>query len=362
MVQTTANTISATNVFSASTGVDTQIPRSGFIPHMRMLLEARYDNSGGPTFYSDVFDRLITSLVLAGDGRQFVNISDMRLLAYMNALDYGTGYKRSDPIVTTTNNLRNDIPYVLHFGNNPFDMWDPLGSPADAPIVGIPANAMNTLVLTATWGATTAMAAATGVVDTASALRVSPHVITPNYGDGRLRYYPKLSTTVYTIAATWTNFGLTFDVPVGGIVRRAIVMIVDNTAPSIRDDVRATRIGLISPKDGNAHRWEGTWGEFKQFAADQYPHSSNYDYSLVSINQLTGLQGTGALTNIASSQPNGLGVFDFRKMAVMQGADRINPLGADMRGLSQGDLKIGIDVGTANGQISILWDTLEPFN
>lgn len=360
MVQTTANTVSATNVFSASAAVDTQIPRSGFIPHIALNLEARYDNSGGPTFYSDVFDRLITSLVIAGDGRQFVNISDMRLLAALNYLDYGLNARRSDVITTTTNNLRNDVPYHLHFGQNPNDPWDPMGS-AGSPIIGIPASQMNTLTMTATWGATTAMAAATGVVDTASALRVLPHVITPNFGVGGERWYPKLSTTVYTIAATWTNFGLTFDVPVGGIVRRALVMVVDNTSPSIRDDTRVSRVGLISPKDGNAHRWEGTWAEFKQFTAMQYPRAVNPDTSLVSINQLTGLMGTGSLTNIANSYLYGIGCFDFRKMAVMQGTDRINPLGADMRGLSQGDLKIGLDVATGNGQILILWDEIQPY-
>ena len=79
-VYPSAATISATNAFSASAAVDTQIPRNGFITELPFLLEAQYDNSGGPTFYSDVWDRYITSLVVAGDGRQFVNLADLRLL------------------------------------------------------------------------------------------------------------------------------------------------------------------------------------------------------------------------------------------------------------------------------------------
>lgn len=360
-MQTTINTISATNVFSASASVETDIPRSGFIPDIGMVLEARYDNSGAPTFYSDVFDRIITALVLEGDGRQFVNISDMRLLAYLNILDYGLGYKRSDPVVTTTSDLQNRIPYKLHFGNNPYDMFDPLASDPSSPIVGIPASSMNTLRLRATWGATTAMAASVGVVDTATALRIAPHVITPGYGEGHERFYPKISSTSETFTATWTNFGKTFNVPVGGIVRRAILMAVDGSSPSIRTNIRPTRVGLISPKDGNAHRIELAWDEFQQMSGDQYPHAVNTDYSTVSINQLTGLQGTASATVFPTSQPVGLGVFDFRKIAMRRDGMGINPLGADMRGLSEGDLKIGIDWDTATGQLFILWDALEPF-
>ena len=361
MALTNINTISATNVMVASTRVDTDIPRSGFIPDIGMTGEFRYDNSGAPTFYSDVFDRIITSLIVEGDGRQFVNISDMRMLAYMNALDYGLGYRRSNPIVTTTDDLRNDIPYKLHFGNNPYDPFDPMGSDPSSPIVGIPGSQMNRLVLGLTWGATAAMAASVGVVDVLSAMRITPHIITPNYGVGQPRYYPKIYTQTYTITAANSNFGNTFDVPVGVIVKRVLVMALDATAVRLRTDARITRVGLIG-QEGASRRYESTWAEFKQFSADQYPHASNIDYSLVSINQLTGLQGTGSSTVIASSQPNGLGVIDFRKYAVLQGTERINPLGADMRGKDQGVLKLGIDNSGTDGQIILLWDCIEPFS
>ena len=348
MPQTLGVTISATNAFTASATVNTDIERYGFITQIPIMLEAQYDNSGSPTVYSDAFARVLDNVRVQGGGRIFADIPAIDL-HFMNRMDMGSGYKFPDVIKTTTNNLTNDVPFMLNFNNDPSRIYAPIDGKG-GPVIGIPANKLTTLQANIGWGSTAAMAGSVCVVDTATLARLAPRRISDYEAPVGNRYYPAISTETYTIAATQTNFGKTFNAPVGKIVKRALVFVFDNTAPMIRDNTRVTRIALITPKDGNAHRFELTWEEFQQLTNDEYPGSFDTSYDLISVNDAIG-----------GLYFDGVGCFDFRKLAMAPGLPIINGLGADLRGLAEGDLKIGVNIGTGNGTIHVVWDCLEAY-
>lgn len=331
LVQTLAQTAN----YVASAAVPVDLPRDGVIVGIDILLEAQYDNGAAVTPNSDAFHRIIKSLEIAGGTPKYVSLSSILLWHLLNMADRGSSYKspKVDTTVNTTG-LRAIVPYTIHFGTDPDTPFAPL--PAGGPLIGIPAQSETKVTATVTFDASGVMG--TGItVSPATLVRFAVRTI---QGPDKVAFRPVISTDVYSITQTWSNFSLRFNVPTEKWIRRLAILSTDNATPPSRVDNRIARVGLILPSEAQSRRIELTWNELKHYTLLQYP-------------RLGGITDGSAPNVDGSNGQVGFAVIDFRKLSR-------HPFGLKMLGKREGSVQIGIDIAIGSGTLYLLWDTIEP--
>lgn len=331
--------VTAQGTWAASSALaDIALDRDLLITNVSLLANM-VTNALAATAYMDAPKRVLQTLSLVGDGKNFLSLTGGTmqlgvLLALLNQYD------------TQAANLGVPVPfgataiqqfYQFHPGRNPKDKFDMSAY--------IPARALSQLVarigtpaaaVTDSGAGSIASGTYTFEIDGVQGVPISPG-----------SFYPAPYVQAYPHTALMPNFSQKFDVPTGGYVRRVAILAVDNTAVSpLRADAQVTGVQLELPKDSKNQIT-------KSFLHLKYDNAVRYGVVGDVEPTVLGAVNVGAAYQGNMNTPNGFAILDLR--------DYFDPvLGMNMVGAQQGDAKLDLTIGVATGQTLLYWDVWYP--
>jgi hypothetical protein len=324
--------ITDTGTWAASSDLTPiDLPKDGLITQVGIRFAVTM-SAAMTAVQDDGLRRAIEGLSIEGEGRTYLSLSGEqsgRLLAVANLLDFGT---LSSLALGTTEHLT----WIFHPGSMP-------RNPFDTSVV-IPAQDHGTLQVKISTGA------AADIDDTATIssgtyyLWIDKVTEVPKV-NGRTPnlMVPDNSTQVLAHDANYSNYSWEKDVPVGGFLRRIIILVQDDTATRpVRADDEITGVRIRLPKTGRTI-FTSAWEDLKARTAARY----GYKGAVWQQDDVT----TGSFAML-----DGVAVIDFR--------DFDHPLyGLDLRGFNTGDVKLGLTVENyTSGDDTLIWyDKLVPY-
>lgn len=329
----------------ASTPFQKDLPREGVITQLDFLMDPlQYDvATAAINIYEDGgLKQMLSSLRIEGaGGRGYFDCNDMRLQHFMNAYEYEAPLRHDilPAAVAVDNTAR--ILLRIHPGSyykDPYDLS-----------AGIPAKDLSSLVWKGVWAADDLLAdvAANVAMDAATTLRCIVYQV---LGAASPAYKPKSEIYAWTIDSIQTDLGKKVDLPTGCFIRKALILVDDNTAfpGNLRDNTRVTQVALLLPKEQDKRALDESWqaliSNTQEHFGPVYPGTA---------------ATTGTTATLAIANPKGVAVVDFRKLV----DPSINPLGPlfglDMRAAQPGDIKWGFTTAVANGTLKIFYDLIE---
>ncbi len=293
------------------------------------------------TAVADGMRRVIQNLKIEGDGgRAFLGLSGEqmgRVLNFMNECDHQCAMQDSlMPEVGDT--VLPDISWVFHPGSNPKD-------PFDLSAV-IPARALATLQILLSTTADTLIDANAAIASGTFSYWINQVMGFPVPRDIMT---PTGSTLVQDLAATMSDHSFKIDVPAGAWLRRIVFLIQDDTGVPERIDTEITSVRLELPKSPG-YTIELPIQDLKVMTAKRYGLSG------FSMNAALGAVTTRPGWEVEKVLPKGLFIIDLRDYA--EGPGKL--YGLDLTGYQTGDIKLGLTVSVATGEVIIYWDQLMP--
>ena len=315
---------------SASKSID--IPETGYITEMNLLLELYVTPGTSVSANEDALARIIDSLkITAAGGKNYFTVEDGRQLLYSGYHQYQGQLLHEALPAGGGSAATKRAMFPIHFGLDPFD-------PFDKSIV-VPGAELSNLKLEATWGANSDLGTGFTVTEASSQIRAIVRELTLEKGETRDAIWPGgINVPLYesrsiTPSATASNLGKTDDVPVGGMLHSALIIVLDSSGD--RSDTYVSEIGTKYPK----------------LALEEYRIDNFYAAKAINRKQFL-LPGT--LVGQPSSwlsDPTGIVLFRFSEITG-------KAIGMDLTTAMTGDVKLGFTVATANGTIYILYKTI----
>ena len=255
-------------------------------------------------------------------------------MIYLNMYDFGAPMVDLQGIQAGANTTPS-CTWVFHPGSNPKD-------PFDMSAV-IPARALSTLQALLTTCANDIDAGDT-ITDGTYYFEIHEVLGVP-VPAGIMT--PLGSTLMLDLAATYSDFSLKQDVPAGAWLRRIIMLQEDDTGVPLRVDTEVTGVKLEFPREAAA-RIESNWKDLVAEAAIRsgVATTPNAGAAAATSATLGSIQGNAAFLK-------GFAIIDLRKY--------FHPIyGMDLTHYQTGDVKLGLTVAVAAGNLYIYWDQLQP--
>lgn len=324
--------VSDTLDYTASTTKSIDIPETGYITELMLLLELYVTPSSIVSAAQDALARILDAIkITAAGGKNYYSVEDGRQSLY-DAYHQYQGQLLHDPLPSAGGSaatVRMLIP--LHFGLDPFD-------PFDKSII-IPAAELSNLKLEVTWGAASALGTGFPVTAGSSRIRAFVRELTLEKGETREVIWPGgINVPLYEsrsigLTTTASNLGKTDDVPVGSMLHSALVMVVDSS--NDRSDANVTEVGTKYPK----------------LALEEY--RVNNMYALKAMNRKQFLLPGTLVGQPATWLSDLAGCFKFRFQEITGRA-----IGMDLSTAMTGDVKLGFTIGVGSGTIFILYKSI----
>jgi len=305
----------ATIDFAASSVKEVKLPTEGIVTRYDAILKLNVttDATEGGTPKEDALMRIIKWLRIEGPGaKTYFAVSDGRLLKYRAIYDFGK-FKEDDlpTAAGVTADVRALIP--IYFGINPLDRFD--------TSTVIPALRLSELVMRVLWGAASDLGS--GYTINSGQLDIIQYALVPEEGEPLSRFFPsgipatRMEATTIDINELKSDLGLKHDVPTGDVLYRSLIMITDSA--DNRSDDEVSEIGVVVEKE--------------RFIPLRIPWKLLGDRDVVDY----GLD----------SRITGVAMLDWEEVSGI-------PLGVDMSGLAEGDVKLGFTTVATGGKIYIM--------
>jgi len=332
--------LGARSVYAASGNINEDLSLPYTITRLGVTLILDIDTTS-QTLYNDYFDRAISSLALATPTRTFFNFTSMRAAYHSQRFRLGMlSPRRPDPPIDsytggTTNNFY--ITYIFHFGVAPMKV-NSAGMLVDNPFDltgGIPPTSANQLTLSGVWGAAAACAGSSTIQTTETVLRYYAWGVQQTPGDRYEDYmpqaYPEWTMRTPTPTATSSEFATTDNVPVGSFLHSMMVMTTNGTNDPRTDDV-LTSFKLKLPNDGGREILSyRSW-----YAAMRYAQAGHF-------------WGVDLEEVPAITEDHDAGLLWVPLVPYVRPPQGHEHYGADLRGLTTGDLSMEYGVNDATG-------------
>jgi hypothetical protein len=323
------------------------IPRDGFITRITLDWDVVINNStASPNAYNAqaIAKSTWTLLTLIGGGQNFITLNDPVTLLAMNRLRHGQ-VVQDKAVTTASTNTTYRFQQVFHMGRRHADAWDLSAF--------IPGPAIGSLKLSFTNPANTI--AGDGTIQTTSLARIGVHYVQmsgPEMADLlKTGMQPELfefqqALSNYTTSAS--GYGSTINLPVGKNLAALTAFLRDNGSSSAyaQDDTRLNQIGLLAGGATNFNLTAEDWIFFRDRS-----------------HQASGGDTVSGNTPAVGGVNVGWGRYRFSDLV-----DGRNPRlpGNGIYGLNlvtapDGDFKLGFSVGTANGQLNLLYERYSKF-
>ena len=239
-------TLDQTISFSASSRQVLNIPKQGFITHMDLLLHLNVTtDSGGATPREDALAKIINSLrIISAGAKTHLLIPDGRLLKYLNYYDY-QGILREDDLPTSAS-VTSDV-YALwriHFGYDPREKFD--------LTVVLPTPELQNPQMIVEWGSTSDLGS--GYTINSGEITVTLYQVLFEEGEDPSDLWtegyvePIWDATKIDISETKSDLGEQTAIPVGNVLVRALLLVVDSS--DLRSDSEVDEVGVILPREG----------------------------------------------------------------------------------------------------------------
>lgn len=215
--------VATTFSWAASTTGRVSLPLSGYITHIDYLIDADITGTGALVATEDAFFRILRGLRIKSSGaRTFVDFTDGRQWKWYNVFQYN-GQFHEDAVgqagAVTNQHIYAHIP--LHLGLYPDDVFD--------TSVVIPAVETTDLVCEIEYGVAADLTASAGFTLNSLTITMVVHEIALAAGESRDLIWkeglmmPRFENKILTVGASYSNLGLTHDLPVGDTLHRLIV-------------------------------------------------------------------------------------------------------------------------------------------
>lgn len=233
-----------TLAFSASTAVQHEFAKAGYITHIGLLFEITYTvASGGITPAEDDIARVISSMVLRDAGtRRFYEVSDGRQAYYDAYIMYG-GNVRKDALGTTAGTTYTRYMYIpLHFGLKPTDVFD--------TGVVVPELRYGNIYLDLTWAAATALGSGS-TISTASKLTMIVHrlILKPGTTEADIWEFgvptPRSVALKQNTNSVSSDLTFTYDVLTEDVIRSSTLLFLNSSGN--RSDADVSELGVVFP-------------------------------------------------------------------------------------------------------------------
>ena len=305
----------ATIEFAPNSVREVKLPTEGIVTRYDAILwlNVETDSTNGGTPREDALMRIIKWLRIEGPGaKTYFAVSDGRLLKYRAIYDFGKF--KEDPLPTAAGviaDVRALIP--IYFGLNPLDRFD--------TSTVIPAINLSELVMRVLWGDASDLGS--GYTINEGRLDVVQYALVPEENEPLSAVFPagipatRMEATAIGIDEIKTDLGLRHDVPTGDVLYRTFIMITDGA--NNRSDEEISEIGVIIEKE--------------RFIPFRVPWKLLGDRDVIDY----GLE----------QRITGVAVLDWEEVSGI-------PLGVDMSGLAEGDVKLGFTTIATGGRIFIM--------
>jgi hypothetical protein len=323
--------------YAASSTQDLALPRDGLVTDVLIALNPlQYDIATSTlTPNDDALIKAVNGLKLMADGgKNFWQFTDLRGLHYFNLADYGDALVPGSAATAVANGNKNRYSVVMHPGIYPM-RWGPGRSRHISDLsAGIDAKSLATFQVEWSSPANSVMGT-NSTISTSTALTA---VVGRWYGiPDSIRKSafatPSFTEEKFTIAATSSDLGTTYNLPTQRWIKRTLVMLTDNgTAGSTdkRDDTRITQIGVI--KNGSTRILSLPWYTARLDTIAEYGWKVD--------------SGNAQADVVTNDLPNtGIVVIEWSRFTGL--AWGLPPI------TNLGDVQLGFTVGTGNGVYSV---------
>ena len=326
----------ARTTYSASGNINEDLSVPYTITRLAVFVDVDITTTS-QTLFNDYWDRIITSLSLATPTRTFFNFTSMRAGMHSQRFRLGPlAPRRPDPAGNDLTAQPFRFVYLFHFGVAPMKV-NAAGMPVDNPFDltgGIPPSSANQLTLSGVFGA----AAAPGTnatVNAATRVRYYSWGVQATSGDRYEDYmpqaYPEWSMRTPTPTATSSEFGTSDNVPVGTFLHSLMIMTTNGTNAPRGDDVLGS-FKLRLPNDGGREILS-----YRSFDA------------AVRLSQLGTFNGIDFEEVPVLTEDRDVGLLWVPLVPYVRPPQGHEHYGADLKGLSTGDLSMEYGVNDATG-------------
>jgi len=339
-----------TLTYGASTVVNADVPRDGVIT--RIDVEVQVTPSAtlvGANLPMGIWHVIDTLRLVGGGGKQYVGMGSGELLGRIihahNQYDFpGLPFVGARDL-TAPNTTFVPVVFRLHFGSRPRDNYG-RDNPFDLSAF-LPAHRESSLKME--WGCpansvvdgTVTITSATMKMTIYQILGTSAEILDEMARQGldpSMPMSPVSSVESYAHTGAISDLGKQFDIPMGNFLRRITIMAEDATTVPVLSMDEITRVGIILPQSGE--------------------RIVDMDFSSLVTGQMPGgamlLADEGGAVDTYLQTQKGIGIIDLRQHGYRE-------FGMDTRNLKNGDVKLGVTVGTyaAGDKSYIHYDQLE---
>ena len=304
--------------FEANKYKELDLPTDGFITEIILKVKINVTTSAdGATPNEDALARLIKRVEVRSGETSFYTAPDGRFLKWVNYYEFGDVAEDSLP---TAADVTQDVKatYVIHLGFESSDKFD--------PTVVIPAEVLSSLKIQVLWGSASDLG--TGYTINSGEIEVILHRLVLEKNEvpedifPRGYVEPRFNVADQPINATYSDLGLQVNAPIGNVIRRTWLMVVDNS-----DNRTNTDVSEVGVKDETRNVY-------------------------LLKNSLDAIRYTDKLQYRLSQIVDGFAVIDAEDLSGL-------PIGFDTsEDYKPGDLKVGFTTTTTGGRIKLIFEQL----
>lgn len=233
--------------FTASTAVRLDLPESGYITQLELLVTLTYDTGSAVSAKEDAISRLLSAVRMqSSGGKKFLDINDGRQLKYWDYF-HTEGQIMEDTLSSTTSQTGevSYANYIVHLGYDWTDEFD--------PTIPVPAVTLNNFELEVTWGSSSTLGTGYTVTAASTNIQVTIHELTLEAGETEADFWPdgiidpRVEARNISISEVATNLGLESNVPTGDMIYETLMIQYDSSDD--RSDTNVTDVGIKFPKE-----------------------------------------------------------------------------------------------------------------
>ena len=253
--------------FQANTKKGINLPKSGYITQLDLMLKLEVDTGGTVSANEDAMARLIQGItVSASGGQRFLDLTDGRQLYWLNYLKQ-EGEIMKETLVTTANQA-DQVQYMemlLHWGYDWTNDYD--------PTIPIPTPRLDNPRLDITWGDADDLGTGYTIDTSNTEMQVTVHELSLEPGETEAEKFPeglispRIEARTKTIDEIASNYGFERNVPVGDILYETLIMNLNSSGN--RTDVDITGMEIKFPKQ-RRNPYERSWQALKASTRRKY--------------------------------------------------------------------------------------------